>query len=229
MNWPPSSHRSRTPSAGSMRNRCWLKMSWKASSWPWNRRTRRLESQRANWQKASAQNTKANIDPAAAAQAAKQANWHRQRLLVQAKALRTFRQQVRESQATLSAGRAELTENREQLRARKENLEQVKRLLEKQEMVMARRELADHNAIKTVAAVGIFVIMVLGSVFFGVYRFVHPVYRSQALVTIGSTRGPARGGAGRLASSPARLHADQRGHLGRVEDSPRHRRALRHA
>ena len=50
-------------------------------------------------------------------------------------------------------------------------------------MVMARK-LADHNAIKTVAAVGIFVIMVLGSVFFGIYRFVRPTYRSEAVVQL---------------------------------------------
>jgi len=50
-------------------------------------------------------------------------------------------------------------------------------------MVMARK-LADHNAIKTVCAVGIFVIMILGSAFFGVYRFVHPEYRSEAVVQL---------------------------------------------
>ena len=74
-------------------------------------------------------------------------------------------------------------QQREQLRTRKENLEQVRRLLEKQEMVVARK-LADHNAIRTVAAVGIFVIMVLGGVFLGVYRFVHPLYRSEAVVQL---------------------------------------------
>ena len=46
------------------------------------------------------------------------------------------------------------------------------------------RKLADHNALKTVAAVGIFVIMVLGSVFIGVYKFVNPVYRSEAVVQL---------------------------------------------
>jgi len=35
-----------------------------------------------------------------------------------------------------------------------------------------------------VAAVGIFVIMVLGSVFFGVYRFANPVYRAEAIVQL---------------------------------------------
>jgi len=103
--------------------------------------------------------------------------------LRQAKALRNYRQQIRDTRTGLEASRNEIAQQREQLRARKENLEQVKRLLEKQEMVMARK-LADHNAIKTVAAVGIFVIMILGSVFIGVYRFVRPVYRSEAVVQL---------------------------------------------
>jgi hypothetical protein len=74
------------------------------------------------------------------------------------------------------------------LRTRKENLEQVKRLLEKQEMVMARK-LADHSALKTVAAVGIFLIMILGSVFFGVYKFVAPTYRGVAVVQLAPPAG----------------------------------------
>lgn len=50
-------------------------------------------------------------------------------------------------------------------------------------MVMARK-LADHKALKTVAAVGIFVIMILGSSFFGVYKFVSPIYHSEAIVQL---------------------------------------------
>ncbi len=38
--------------------------------------------------------------------------------------------------------------------------------------------------LKTVAAVGIFVIMVLGSVFISVYKFVNPIYRSEAVVQL---------------------------------------------
>ena len=66
---------------------------------------------------------------------------------------------------------------------RKDNLEQVKRLLEKQEMVMARK-LADHNALKTVAAVGIFLIMILGSTFIGIYKFANPTYRTEAVIQL---------------------------------------------
>ena len=107
----------------------------------------------------------------------------RERLLRQAHNLRAYKKQMRESKATLAVNGADNARQREQLRAQKENLEQVKRLLEKQEMVMARK-LADHNALKTVAAVGIFVIMILGSTFFGVYKFVNPTYQSEALVQL---------------------------------------------
>jgi hypothetical protein len=112
---------------------------------------------------------------------------HRDRLLRQARVVRQFRKQVGQSKTSLESNREDLAQQREQLRLRKENLEQVKRLLEKQEMVMARK-LADHNAIKTVAAVGIFVIMILGSAFAGVYRFVRPVYRSEAIVQLAAPK-----------------------------------------
>ncbi len=147
-----------------------------------HQRNSTLEAEKSTW-KQSLQATTDQTDPADVAAALKQSQYQRQRLLKQARALRTFRGQIRESQSALSVSRSELAQHREQLRARKENLEQVKRLLEKQEMVMARK-LADHNAIKTVAAVGIFVIMVLGSVFFGVYHFVKPIYRSEAVVQL---------------------------------------------
>jgi chromosome segregation ATPase len=140
-----------------------------------------LEAEKSSWQKPDA--AAASGATATASDHGPQAGWHRQRLLTQAKALRMLRHQIGETQTAQAAGRVELAQQREQLRARKENLEQVKRLLEKQEMVMARK-LADHNAVKTVAAVGIFVIMVLGSVFFSVYRFVRPVYRSEAVVQL---------------------------------------------
>ncbi len=98
--------------------------------------------------------------------------------------LRTFRQQIATYQEGLEKSRGEIAQQREQIRARKENLEQVKRLLEKQEMVMARK-LADHNAVKTVAAVGIFVIMISGRhAFLGVYQFVRPVYQSEATIKL---------------------------------------------
>ena len=143
-------------------------------------KTAALEAERARWKSQAAKPAAGGkVSP----EAAKQTQWQRERLLRQAKALRTFRQQIKETQTNVTTGRDELTQQREQLRARKENLEQVKRLLEKQEMVMARK-LADHNAIKTVAAVGIFVIMVLGSVFVGVYHFIYPVYRSEAVVKL---------------------------------------------
>lgn len=117
------------------------------------------------------------------ARAQQQMAQQRERLLRRARALRGYRQQTQETRQALENSREEIAQQREQLRARKENLEQVKRLLEKQEMVMARK-LADHNAIKTVAAVGIFVIMILGSAFFGVYRFMSPVFRSEAVVQL---------------------------------------------
>lgn len=116
------------------------------------------------------------------------ADGHHERLLRQARNLRAYRRQVGEIRAALAGQRREVVEQRDQLRSRKENLEQVKRLLEKQEMVMARK-LADHNALKTVAAVGIFVIMVLGSVFVSVYKFMNPVYRSEAVVQLAAPAG----------------------------------------
>ncbi|HVT81800.1 MAG TPA: hypothetical protein VHM90_14235 [Phycisphaerae bacterium] len=142
-------------------------------------RNAKLEAEKSAWK----QRPQASSTAAPNAKAQEQAAFQRERLLRQARALRAFRQQVRDTQGGLEEGRAELAQQREQIRARRENLEQVKRLLEKQEMVMARK-LADHNAIKTVAAVGIFVIMVLGSVFFGIYRFVRPTYRSEAVVQL---------------------------------------------
>ena len=137
-----------------------------------------LQAEKTTWTKAAVPLLRDPQNPQAP-----QPQWHRQRLLRQARALRGFRRQINDTQSALENGRAEIAQQRDQVRARKENLEQVKRLLEKQEMVMARK-LADHNAIKTVAAVGIFVIMVLGSVFFGVYRFVPPLYRSEAVVQL---------------------------------------------
>ncbi len=144
-------------------------------------KTSKLEAEKSTWKQRpqSAAGAAQSGNPKAAQQQA----FQRDRLLRQAKALRTFRLQIRDTQGSLEQGREELAQQREQIRARKENLEQVKRLLEKQEMVMARK-LADHNAIKTVAAVGIFVIMVLGSVFFGIYHFVNPLYRAEATVQL---------------------------------------------
>ncbi len=146
-------------------------------------KTERLEAEKSRWTTpataAHAVSTKAGnvlIDSARLGQ-------NRERLLRQARSLRAYRKQMRESTGTLASGRDELVQQREQLRVRKENLEQVKRLLEKQEMVMARK-LADHNALKTVAAVGIFVIMVLGSAFLSVYKFVAPNYRTEAVVQL---------------------------------------------
>jgi chromosome segregation ATPase len=159
-----------------------------------------LESERANWQAGGQPRTDAEGRPVRASQ--------RTRLLRQAKALRSFRMQMRESQGGLEQGRAELAQQREQLRARKENLEQVKRLLEKQEMVMARK-LADHNAIKTVAAVGIFVIMVLGGAFLGVYKFVPRC----------PTRAPGYG-FGILAQQTDGVHALHGNHLRGLESAP---------
>jgi hypothetical protein len=112
----------------------------------------------------------------------------RERLFKKAKLLREHRKNFLEMKEKLDKSSEDVAKQREQLRSRKENLEQVKRLLEKQEMVMARK-LADHNALKTVAAVGIFLILILGSVFFGVYKFVSPVYRSEALVQLSPPAG----------------------------------------
>jgi len=145
-------------------------------------KTAALESEKHSWQKQKSANP-IPATPETLAQSQKQAAFHRHRLLRQAKALRQVRVQIRDTQVAVEQGREEITQQRELIRARKENLEQVKRLLEKQEMVMARK-LADHNAFKTVAAVGIFVIMVLGSAFFGVNHFVHPLYRSEAVVQL---------------------------------------------
>jgi chromosome segregation ATPase len=140
---------------------------------------------------ARAQATAAADNQAAAnPNSAAMAKTHRDRLLRQARTVRAYRKQVSETKSSLEASREEIATQREQLRLRKENLEQVKRLLEKQEMVMARK-LADHNALKTVAAVGIFVIMILGSTFFGVYKFVNPVYGSEALVRVAPPPPPA--------------------------------------
>jgi chromosome segregation ATPase len=89
----------------------------------------------------------------------------------------------REAQKRLESGWNDVAKQRETLKAKSTSLEQVKRLLEKQELVMARK-LADHSALKTVAAVGIFVIMILGITFAGVYQFMSPTYRSEAIVTL---------------------------------------------
>ncbi len=149
------------------------------------RRHAELEAERTTWQSQQvgrlAEASSEQVEQIEAAQEALAA--HHERLLRQARTLRAYRKQVRETKGTLEQHREDIAQQREQLRSRKENLEQVKRLLEKQEMVMARK-LADHNALKTVAAVGIFVIMVLGSVFISVYKFVNPIYRSEAVVQL---------------------------------------------
>jgi hypothetical protein len=110
--------------------------------------------------------------------------------------LRAYRKQQAEMRGSLETSRAEVAQQRESLQVRKENLEQVKRLLEKQEMVMARK-LADHSAIKTVAAVILGVGMILGMTFLAVYKFVSPVYGSEALVQVAAPAnlGPAEAGA----------------------------------
>ena len=145
-------------------------------------KTSALESEKSAWQKNKSKNP-IPASPETLAQSEKQAAFHRHRLLRQAKSLRQVRVQFHDIQVAVEKGREDITQQRENLRSRRENLEQVKRLLEKQEMVMARK-LADHNAFKTVAAVGIFVIMVLGSAFLGVNHFVHPLYRSEAVVQL---------------------------------------------
>ncbi len=141
-----------------------------------------LEREKSAWQ---SQKSKSPIPatPETLAQSQKQAAFHRHRLLRQARALRESRVHFTHIETAVTKTRDEVVQQRDQLRARRENLEQVKRLLEKQEMVMARK-LADHNAFKTVAAVGIFVIMVLGSAFFGVTHFVRPLYQSEAVVQL---------------------------------------------
>ena len=135
-----------------------------------------MEAEKSRWTSQAKAATPATVN------SAKGAAQH-ERLLRQARNLRAYRKQVRDTCTALEGHRAEVAQQRDQLRSRKENLEQVKRLLEKQEMVMARK-LADHNALKTVAAVGIFVIMVLGSVFLSVYKFVSPEFRSEAVVQL---------------------------------------------
>jgi len=107
----------------------------------------------------------------------------RGRLLRKAQVLRAHRRELLQAKEMLQKNSVDVSRQKDLLRNRKENLEQVKRLLEKQEMIMARK-LADHNALKTVAAVGIFLILILGSVFCGVYKFVNPTYRSEATVQL---------------------------------------------
>ncbi len=158
------------------------KNTWQAELAAQQQKTEALEAEKAKWKTQRVKAAPATGAPDSE-EARQQAARHRERLLRQARGVRSFRQQLVEYKAAAEVGRLEIAQQREQLRSRKENLEQVKRLLEKQEMVMARK-LADHNAIKTVAALGIFVIMILGSSFFGVYRFVHPVYRSEAVVRL---------------------------------------------
>ncbi|HVS71385.1 MAG TPA: hypothetical protein VHQ47_09040 [Phycisphaerae bacterium] len=115
--------------------------------------------------------------------------WHRDRLLHRALMLRTQRRQAREARGAIGAQIQDLTRQREELRSKRDTLEQVKRFLERQEMVMARK-LADHHALRTVAAVGIFLLMVLGASFAAIYTFVSPVYRAEAVV---QTAPPAGG------------------------------------
>ena len=155
------------------------------------RRHAALEAERKSWQSTPPPHTpptppQGGVSPEEAERVAA----HHEKLLQQARTLRAHKRQSRESAATLEQNRQDIAQQREQLRSRKENLEQVKRLLEKQEMVMARK-LADHNALKTVAAVGIFVIMVLGSTFIGVYKFANPTYRSEAVIQLAPAQGVA--------------------------------------
>lgn len=107
--------------------------------------------------------------------------WHRDRLLQRALLLRQKRRRSRDAARALGSHFQDIARQRDELRAKKENLELVKRFLEKQEMVMARK-LADHNALRTVAAVGIFLLMILGSSFAGIYTFLSPVYRTEAVI-----------------------------------------------
>ncbi|HVX85669.1 MAG TPA: hypothetical protein VH253_12885 [Phycisphaerae bacterium] len=116
--------------------------------------------------------------------------WHRDRLLHRALTLRTQRRQTREACGAIEAQIQDLTRQREELRSKRDTLEQVKRFLERQEMVMARK-LADHHALRTVAAVGIFLLMVLGGSFAAVYTWVSPLYRGEAVI---QTAPPPRAG-----------------------------------
>lgn len=158
------------------------------------RRHAALEAERNAWQSQApishprTAESQSGLTPEEAERAEQMILASREKLLQQARALRAQKRQSRESAASLEQNRQEIAQQREQLRSRKENLEQVKRLLEKQEMVMARK-LADHNALKTVAAVGIFVIMVLGSTFIGVYKFANPTYRSEAVIQLAPAQG----------------------------------------
>ncbi len=111
----------------------------------------------------------------------------------------------RETQKRLEDQWSDIAKQREQLKTRNGSLEQVKRLLEKQELVMARK-LADHSALKTVAAVGIFAIMILGATFFGVYQFVSPTYRSEANVKL-ATNGAAATDPVKFINSPEVVNA----------------------
>ncbi len=104
-------------------------------------------------------------------------------LLKQARTLRARSVEIRDARKKVVAARQDVARQRDQIRIKRDNLEQVQRLLEKQEMVMARK-LADQSALKTVAAVGIFVVMVLGSTVAGVYSLARPRYESAAIVQL---------------------------------------------
>lgn len=107
----------------------------------------------------------------------------RRRLTRQIMQLRQRRQQWRGMIAKFESNAQELQKQKEQFATRKENLDQVKRLLEKQELVLSRK-LADHSAMRTVGIVSIAVAAILFTVFSGVYHFVKPVWRSEAIVQV---------------------------------------------
>lgn len=114
---------------------------------------------------------------------ASHARRQRARLVRAATRLRIRAQQLVAQRDALAQQQEEANRHEQYLKLKGENLEQVKRLMEKQELIMARK-LADHAAIKTVAAVGIFVIMILGITFAGVYWLISPVYRTEAVVQL---------------------------------------------
>lgn len=105
----------------------------------------------------------------------------RQRLVRATQRLRARVQKLWNEKGELAKQRDELARHDAYLKVRADNLEQVKKLLERQELIMARK-MADHTAIKTVAAVGVFLAMILGITFAGVYWLVAPVYRGEAIV-----------------------------------------------
>lgn len=107
----------------------------------------------------------------------------RGRLVRQVKCIRQRRQMWRGMMAKFNANAQDLQKQKEQFATRKENLEQVRRLLEKQELVLSRK-LADHSAMRTVGIVVIAITAILFGAFSGVYQFVKPVWRSEAIVQI---------------------------------------------